>query len=163
MTEKWLNGLKEPKLITFRRWAKGSREVLSCTSVFLYNISKYQLGAPAQTWHGWSIEIQSNFKRSKLHRKNQGSNFLGGGFSYRNNVRDQIQFRKERQPQHLKRWFFLKKRPTIFTSTAQVLSDRLNETSWVFPAWKSYAISLSNSEIFQVHTKLLSLDSWCNS
>ena len=49
------------------------------------------------------IEIQSNLRINKLHRTNQGSNFLGGSFSNRDNVRAQIQFRRERQPQHLKR------------------------------------------------------------
>ena len=58
-------------------------------------------------FHAWAygrfIEIQSNLKRKKLHRTNQGSNFLGGSFSNRDNVRAPIQFRRESQPQHLKR------------------------------------------------------------
>ena len=44
------------------------------------------------------IEIQSNLKRKKLQRTNQGSNFLGCSFS--KNVRAPIQFRREKQPQH---------------------------------------------------------------
>ena len=39
-------------------------------------------------------EIQSNLKRKKLNRKNQGSNYLGGSFD-----RAPIQFRKERVPE----------------------------------------------------------------
>ena len=31
--------------------------------------------------YGRFIEIQSNLRRKKLHRMNQGSNFLGGTFS----------------------------------------------------------------------------------
>ena len=59
------------------------------------------------TWpYGRFIEIQSNLRRKKLHRMNQGSNFLGGSFSNRDNVRAPIQFRRESQPQHLKRCFF---------------------------------------------------------
>ena len=44
------------------------------------------------TWpHGRFIEIQNNLRRKKLHRTNQGSNFLGGSFSNRGNVRAPIQ------------------------------------------------------------------------
>ena len=44
-----------------------------------------------RTWsYGRFIEIQSNLRRKKLHRKNQGSNFLGGSFSNRDNVRAPI-------------------------------------------------------------------------
>ena len=64
--------------------------------------------------YGRFIEIQNNLKRKKLHRTNQGSNFLGGSFSNRDNVRAPIQIRGKRQPQHLKRLFFLKKRPIFF-------------------------------------------------
>ena len=52
------------------------------------------------TWlYGRSIEIQRNLKRKKLHRTNQGSNFHGGSFSNRDNIRAPIQFRRESQPQ----------------------------------------------------------------
>ena len=41
-------------------------------------------------FHAWAygrfIEIQSNPKRKKLHRMNQGSSFLGGSFSNRDNL-----------------------------------------------------------------------------
>ena len=55
--------------------------------------------------YGRFIEIQSNLRRKKLHRTNQGSNFLGGSFSNTDNVRAPIQFKRESQPQHFKRWF----------------------------------------------------------
>ena len=45
---------------------------------------------------------------------NQGSNFLGDSFSNRDNVRASIQFRTDSEPQHLKRWFFLKNKPINF-------------------------------------------------
>ena len=51
--------------------------------------------------------IQNNLRRKKLCRMNQGSNFPGSSFSNRDNIRVPIQFRRECQPQHLKRWFFL--------------------------------------------------------
>ena len=56
------------------------------------------------TW-GYSrfIEMQSNLGRKKLHRTNQGSNFLGGSFNNRDNVTAPIQFRKESKTQHLER------------------------------------------------------------
>ena len=58
------------------------------------------------------------------------SNFLGGNFSNRDNVRAPIQFRKERQPKHLKRdGFSSRADPSIFTSIAPVLLDPQNKTS----------------------------------
>ena len=44
------------------------------------------------------LEIERNFRRKKLRRKNQGSNFRGDSFRKRNNVGDLIQFREEKQP-----------------------------------------------------------------
>ena len=50
-------------------------------------------------FHAWPygrfIEIQNNFRRKKLHRMNQGSNFHGGSFSNRGNVTAPIPFRRE--------------------------------------------------------------------
>ena len=51
--------------------------------------------------YGRLIEIKSNLKRKKLHRINQGPNFLGGGFS-NGFCRAPTQFRRGRQSQHLK-------------------------------------------------------------
>ena len=47
---------------------------------------------------------------------NQGSNFLGDSSSNdcKINVGATIQFRRESQPQHLKKWLFLKNRPIHF-------------------------------------------------
>ena len=58
-------------------------------------------------YHTWPydrfIQIQSNLWRKKLHKTNQGSNFLEGSFKNRDNVRAPNQFRRESQPQHLER------------------------------------------------------------
>ena len=64
--------------------------------------------------YGRFIEIQNNLRRKKLHKTNQDSNVFGGCFSNRDHVRVPIQFRRESQPQHLKRWFFLESRPINF-------------------------------------------------
>ena len=89
------------------------------------------------TWlYGRFIVIQSNLRRKKLQRTNQGSNFLGGTFSNRDNVRAPIQLRRESQPQHLKRWLFLKYRPIHFHNSTTSVISRSNETSWVFLALK---------------------------
>ena len=45
--------------------------------------------------HNRFIEIKRNLRRKNLHRANRGSNFLGGSFSNRDNVRIPIQFRRE--------------------------------------------------------------------
>ena len=66
------------------------------------------------------IEIQSNLMRKKLHRINQDSYFPGGRFSNRDNVRSPIQFRRESQPQHLEKSFFLKNRPMAMGSGGTV-------------------------------------------
>ena len=69
-------------------------------------------------FHPWSdgrfVEMQSNHRRKKLRRTNEGSNFLKSSFSNRDNVRAPIQFIRESQHQHLKRLFFFKKRSVIF-------------------------------------------------
>ena len=92
-------------------------------------------------FHAWPygrfIEIQSNLRRKKLHSTNQGSNFLGGSFSNRDSVRAPIQIRRESQPQHLKRCFFLKNRPIHF---------HINSTS-VFKPVKQNQLSFSSIEI----------------
>ena len=86
-------------------------------------------------FHNWlygrCIETQSNFKRQKLHRTNQGSDFFGGSFSNRDNVRASIQFRRESQPQHLKRQFFLEDRPIhLHTNSTSVFRPvRRNQLS----------------------------------
>ena len=82
--------------------------------------------------YGRFIEIQNNLRRKKLHRTNQGSNFLGGSFSNRDNVRATVQFRRESQPQHLKRWLFLKNRPIYFhiNSTSAIRLVKRNQLSF---------------------------------
>ena len=104
-------------------------------------------------FHAWLydrfIEIQSNLRRKKLHRTNQGSNVLGGSLSNRDNVRVPIQFRREEKvnPSILKDDFSSRTNPSIFTSIAPVLLDRSNETSWVFPALKSTSHFLPQSTV----------------
>ena len=50
---------------------------------------------------GIFIEIKSSLRKKKLHRTNQGPNFLEGSFSNRYNERTPIQFRRESQPQDI--------------------------------------------------------------
>ena len=82
--------------------------------------------------YGRFVEIQTNLRRQKLHRNNQGSNFLGGSFSNRDNVRAPIPFRRESQPKYLKRWFFLKNGPSHFhiSSTSVVRPVKWNQLSF---------------------------------
>ena len=88
---------------------------------------------PIHAWpYGRFIEIQRNLKKKKLHRTNQSSNFLGSSFSSRDNVRAPIQFRRENQSQHFKRWFFLKNRPIHFhiNSTSVIRLVKRNQLSF---------------------------------
>ena len=84
-------------------------------------------------FHAWLygrfVEIQSTLRRKKLHTRNQGSNFPGGSFSNRYNVRAQIQFKQKSQPQHLQDDFSSTTDPSIFTSITPVLLEWSNETS----------------------------------
>ena len=79
-------------------------------------------------FHAWPygrfIEIQSNLRRKKLHTRNQGSNFLGGSYINRDNVRAPIQYGRERvNPSILKDDFSSRTDPSIFTSIAPVLRN----------------------------------------
>ena len=87
--------------------------------------------------YGRFKEIQSNIMRKKLHRTNQGSNFLGDSFSNRNNVRAPIQFTRESQPKHFKRLFVLKNKSTHF---------HINSTS-VIKRMKRNQLRFSSTEI----------------
>ena len=49
------------------------------------------------------VTLNGNFRRKKLHKTHQGSNSLGCKFSKNPNVRAQIQFRREREPEQLTR------------------------------------------------------------
>ena len=48
--------------------------------------------------YGSLIQIRSNFRRKKLHRTNQGSDFLEGSFSNRDNVGAPDQFKRKKVP-----------------------------------------------------------------
>ena len=79
--------------------------------LFLQLIQQFQIATTStsldmttvfHTWlYGRFIGILSNLRGKKLHRTTQGSNFLGGSFSNRDNVRAPI-----------KGWFFLRNRQT---------------------------------------------------
>ena len=103
-------------------------------------------------FHTWVydgfIEIQSNLRRKKIHRTNYGSNFLGGCFSNRDNVKASIQLRREGHPSILKYYFSSRTDPSIFRSIKPVLLDWSNETSWVFQALKSTSYFLPQSTAF---------------
>ena len=131
------NTCRRLKLATFQRWAKGSREAAKkdqqSSISFLWLIQQFQVAirssSPDMTtvFHAWPygrfIGLQSNLRRKKLHKTNQGSNFLRGSF------------RRESQPQHLKRRFFLKNRPTHF---------HINRTIVIKPVKQKQLSFLSN-------------------
>ena len=72
---------------------------------------------------------------------NQGSNFLGGSFSNRDNVRALIQFRKEKQPQDFKRWFVLKNKPIHFHINSKCYKTSQMKQVDVFKHWIQQATS----------------------
>ena len=115
--------------------------VLHIQFCILSNNSSCTSSGVTTIFHAWAygrfIAIQCNLRRKKLHRTNQGSNFLGDSFSNRDNVRAPIQFRREGQSQHLKRRFFLKDRSIHF---------HINSTSVIRPVKRNQLI-FSNIEI----------------
>ena len=52
--------------------------------------------------YGKFVEIQGNLRRKKLHRTNQGFNFLGDSFSNRDNVSPQSNLEEKVNPGTLK-------------------------------------------------------------
>ena len=107
----------------------------SCISDFVA-----YLAIPISTWehqprHDNSIPcmaIYSRFIEIKCNQGERNSNFVGGIFSDRNDVRAPIQYRGESQPQHLQRWFFLKNRPIHFhvSSTSVIRPIKQNQSSF---------------------------------
>ena len=90
--------------------------------------------------------IKNNLRRKELHGKDYGSNFIGGSFRNRENVRAPIHFRREIQPQHLKRWFFsLKNRPIHFhinnTSVIRLVKKKQVE---FFQQWNQITLIAQN-------------------
>ena len=92
-------------------------------------------------FHTWYIykDIEQP-QEEKLHKTNQGSNFLEGCFSDRDNVRAPIQFGRKNQSQYLKRSFFLKNKPFHF---------HINTTSVIRPI-KQNQLSFFSIEINQL-------------
>ena len=79
---------------------------------------------------------------------NRGSNFLGDSFSNRvRAVRAPIQFRRESQYQHLKRWFFFKKRPIHFYINSTSVTRPVKQNQLIFPALKSRSHFLPQSTV----------------
>ena len=119
------------------RWRTNSPEYL-----FFYLIQNFQVATCSTSpdmktvFHKWPygrfLDIHSNLERKKFLRTNQGSNFSEGSFTNRDNVRAPIKFRRESQPQHLKRWFFLKDRPINFHINSKSITRPLkrNQTSF---------------------------------
>ena len=124
----------------FKRGSKWRTNSPVCLILFL--IQQFQVATrrtspymtpvfQAQLYHRFT-EIQSNLERKKLHRTNEGSKFLGGKFSNRDNVKIPNQFRQKSQPQHLKRWFFHKNKPIHFhtNSTSVIRPNKWHQLSF---------------------------------
>ena len=94
---------------TISQWFKRDRKWTAVLHIHFCSLSKNfkgQLGAPALAWKQYSIHAcmvdlyrYRTTSRKKLYRMNQGSNFLGGSFSNRDNARSPIQFNIESQAQ----------------------------------------------------------------
>ena len=72
--------------------------------------------------YGSSIETKSNLRRQELHRQNQSSKFLKSSFSNRDNKRAVIQFRGERQPQHIQKWVFFSRQIYFQINSKRVIT-----------------------------------------
>ena len=107
----------------------------------------------------WSnYTVKSNFGRKKLHRtNNQGSNFLGGSFKNgaNVNVRAPIQFRGERQPQHLKRLFFFMNSPIPFRTNSSIVIKPVKRNKVSFSSTEINK-SLPDYSVLQIQFKFRS-------
>ena len=146
------------KVATFWWWAKGSRGAASEGPTILHIcLCNFQLAAWSTSlevttvFHWWShgrfVEMQINHRRKKLHRTNQGSNFLKDSFSNKIMYEPQYNLEEKVNPSILKDEFSSVTDPLFFMSTEPVLLDWLNETSWVFPALKSTSHFLPQSTV----------------
>ena len=114
--------IEELTLVTVGQWAKSSREyprfsllwLIYCIQLVTGSTSPDMRTIPHPILYCIFAEIMRNIRRKKLQGNNQGSNFTGGIFDNRDNVRSPIQFRREKQYQNPRRWFFLLKIPIHF-------------------------------------------------
>ena len=87
-------------------------------------------------FHAWLygrfIEIQSNLRRKKLHKTNQGSNFLKALLATEIMKQPQSSLEEKVNPSIVKDNFSSRTAPYIFTSIASVLLDQSDETDCVF-------------------------------
>ena len=88
------------------------------------------------------IEIQSNLRRKKVHRTNQGTILLEVLLAIEIIEEPQSNLEEKIYPSILKDDFSSKADPPIFTSTAPVLLERPNKTSSEFQALKSRPTSV---------------------
>ena len=98
------------------------------------------------------IGIQSNLRRKKLHRTNQGFNFLGHTFSNREYLifHPQSNLEAKVNSSILKDDFSLRTDPFIFTSIASVFLDQSHKTSYVLPALKTTSYFLPKFSVLKI-------------
>ena len=97
--------------------------------------------------YGRFIEIQSNPRRKKVHRTNQGTILLELLLGIEIIEEPQSNLEEKIYPSILKDGFSSKADPPIFTSTAPVLLERPNKTSSEFQALKSKRYVLHQSTV----------------
>ena len=151
----WLHFYDDPRV---QKRHQVLATVLNIRFCILSSISKSQMGAPTQTWQQYSmqcrlwywdkdgrfIKIKRNVMRKKIHRTNQGSNFLGDNFCNGDNVTAPIQFRREWQSHHIKRWFFVKNRPIQFHINSTRVARLLKRNKLNLASIANHSISTSH-------------------
>ena len=109
----WINFDNEPR-VQEREKVKDQQSWISIFVAYLTISSRISCPDMTAVFHAWPygkfIEIQSQFRRKKLHKTNQGANFLGLSLRNRDNIRAPIQIRREIQPKLLKTGVLLKNR-----------------------------------------------------
>ena len=109
----WINSDNEPR-VQERERVKDQQSWISIFVAYLTISSRISCPDMTAVFHAWPygkfIEIQSQFRRKKLHKTNQGANFLGLSLRNRDNIRAPIQIRREIQPKLLKTGVLLKNR-----------------------------------------------------
>ena len=139
---------------------------VACSIFVIFQVATRSTSPDMTTvFHTWPssrfIEIQSNLRRKKLHETNQGSNFLGGSCSNRDNVRSQSNLEEKVNHSILKDYFSSRTDPSIFTSTAPVFLDQSNTISCIFPALKSTSHMQSQSAVSRRSDSISEANSTC--
>ena len=112
--------------------------------------------------YGRFTELQNYLRRKNLLAQ-QGSNFVGGSFSNRGNVRALFQFRKEKDYHSILKFFFLENRPIHFQINSASLIRLVKQNQLSFSSIEIKKPSLYQSTVSYSDSSSETNSSCCHS